>query len=107
MTMNQWIFEISSTDYMEDKRLINNALSDMASQCGMTNDFEFGTPTSRFGWTFFKLWIKSNLQFTINEKFFDMIARAKGSKPEEKFTSFLSDFFNSRGCKVKVKLLEG
>jgi hypothetical protein len=104
--MIQWVFEISSTDYLEDKRLINNALSDMAAQCGIQNDFEFGSPTSRFGWTFFKLWIKSNLQFKINEKFFDMIKKTKGSKQEEKFTNFLSDYFNSKGCKAKVKLIE-
>lgn len=104
--MNQWIFEISSTDYMEDKRLINNALSDMAAQCGTQNDFEFGSPVSRFGWTFFKVWIRSNLQFQIYQKFFDMIKKTKGSKDDEKFTNFLSDYFNSKGCKVKVKLVE-
>lgn len=104
--MNQWIFEISSTDYMEDKRLINNALSDMAAQCGTQNDFEFGSPVSRFGWTFFKVWIRSNLQFQIYQKFFDMIKKTRGSKDDEKFTNFLSDYFNSKGCKVKVKLVE-
>jgi len=104
--MIQWIFEISSTDYLEDKRLINNALSDMAAQCGTQNDFEFGNPTSRFGWTFFKLWLKPNLQFKMNEKFLDMIKKTKGSKQEEKFTNFLSDYFDSKGCKVKIKLIE-
>lgn len=53
--MKMKIFDVSSTDYIEDKRLINNALADMAAQCGMQNDFEFGNPTSKFGWTFFKL----------------------------------------------------
>jgi hypothetical protein len=104
--MIQWIFEISSTDYLEDKRLINNALADMASQCGLQNDFEFGNPVSRFGWTFFKLWIKTNLQFQISERFSDMIRKSKGSKQEEKFTNFLSDYFQSKGCKVKIKLIE-
>lgn len=104
--MIQWIFEISSTDYVEDKRLINNALSDMAAECGTPNDFEFGKPVSRFGWTFFKMLIKPNLQHQINYKFYDMIKKAKGSKPEEKFTNFLSDYFNSRGCKAKIKLME-
>jgi hypothetical protein len=106
LKMIHWVFEISSIDYLEDKRLINNALSDMASQCNVQNDFEFGSPISRFGWTFFKLWIKPNLQFQINEKFYDMIKRAKGSKPEEKFTNFISDYFQSKGCKIKIKLIE-
>lgn len=104
--MIQWIFEISSTDYVEDKRLINNALSVMAAECGMQNDFDFGKPVSRFGWTFFKLLLKPNLQLQINEKFYDMIKKTKGSKHEEKFTRFLADYFNSRGCNAKIKLVE-
>jgi hypothetical protein len=102
--MIQWIFEVSSIDYLEDKRLINNALSEMASECGIQNDFEFGNPVSRFGWTFFKLWIKPTLQLQINEKFSDMIKKSKGSKEQEKFTNFLSDYFHSRGCKIRLKL---
>ena len=99
------IFEVGTTDFVEDKRLINNALSDMASQFGMQNDFVFGEPTSRFGWTFFKLWIKPNLQSAINQKFDDMIRRYKG-KPDEKFKDFISDYFQSKGCKTKIKLID-
>ena len=69
------ILEVSSTDFLEDKRLINNALADMAAQFGMSNDFKFGEPTSRFGWTFFKLWIEPSLMDAINQKFDDMIQR--------------------------------
>ncbi|MEM3076395.1 MAG: hypothetical protein QXW37_06130 [Candidatus Nitrosotenuis sp.] len=100
------VFDVSSTDYMEDKRLINNALSDMAAQCGMQNDFEFSSPTSKFGWTFFKLWIKPNLQAQIEIKFADMIKKSKGSKPEEKYTNFMSDYFQSKGCKVRIKMID-
>ena len=104
--MKMKIFDVSSIEYIEDKRLINNALTDMAAQCGMQNDFEFGNPTSRFGWTFFKLWIKPDLQNQIELKFADMIKRSKGSKHEEKFTNFMSDYFQSRGCKVKIKITD-
>ena len=48
--MKMKVFEVSSTDFLEDKRLINNALSDMALEFGLSNDFAFGEPTSRFGW---------------------------------------------------------
>lgn len=104
--MKMKVFDVSSTDYMEDKRLINNALSDMAAQCGMQNDFEFGSPTSKFGWTFFKLWIKPNLQAQIEIKFADMIKKSKGSKLEEKYTNFMSDYFQSKGCKVRIKMID-
>jgi hypothetical protein len=100
------VFEISSTDYIEDKRLINNALVDMAAQCGVESDFQFGNPTSKFGWTFFGLWLKPNLQMQIETKFADMIKKSKGSKNEEKFTNFMSDYFKSKGCKAKIKMTD-
>lgn len=101
------LFEISTTDYLEDKRLINNALSDIAGKCGVANDFTFGEPSSKFGWTFFKLWIKPNLHQQIEMRLGDMIKKSKGSKPDEKFTNFLSDLFQAKGCsKIKVKLVE-
>jgi hypothetical protein len=99
------IFEVSTIDFLEDKRLINNALSDMAAQFGMQNDFQFGEPASRFGWTFFKLWIRPNLQNAINQKFDDMIRRYKGNS-DEKFTFFITDYFQSKGCKTKIKMIE-
>jgi hypothetical protein len=100
------VFDVSSTDYIEDKRLINNALADMAAQFGMQNDFEFGNPTSKFGWTFFKLWVKPNLMAQIEIKFGDMIKKSKGSKGDEKFTNFMSDYFQSCGCKVRIKMTD-
>lgn len=99
------IFEVSTINFLEDKRLINNALSDMAAQFNMANEFTFGEPTSRFGWTFFKLWVRPNLQNAINNKFGDMIRRYKGN-PDEKFTFFIADYFQSKGCKTKIKLIE-
>ncbi len=42
----------------------------------------------------------------IEEKFSDMIQKYRDKKPEEKFTKFMSDYFESRGSKVKVKLLD-
>ncbi len=100
------VYEISSTNYLDDKLIINNALSDLAAQCGLQNEFDFGQPTSRFGWTFFKVWIRPNFHALIEQKLGDMIKKSKGSKPDEKFTNFLSDYFQSKGCKVKVKMTE-
>ncbi|CAE6495204.1 MAG: hypothetical protein QXE84_07195 [Candidatus Nitrosotenuis sp.] len=105
--MIQAIFEISTTNYLEDKRLINNALSGIAGKCGLQNEFEFSEPTSKFGWTFFKLWIKPSLHQQIEQRLADMIKKSKGSKADEKFTNFLSDLFQASGCsKIKVKLIE-
>jgi len=35
-----------------------------------------------------------------------MIKKAKGRKQNEKFLNFISDFFLSKGCSVKLKLIE-
>lgn len=100
------VYEISSINYLDDKLIINNSLSELAAKCGLQNEFDFGQPTSRFGWTFFKVWIKPTFQMQIEQKLADMIKKSKGHKHEEKFTNFLSDYFQSKGCKVKVKLIE-
>ena len=35
-----------------------------------------------------------------------MISKSKGRKNDEKFTNFMTDFFNSRDCKIKLKLVD-
>ena len=50
-------FEISTTKYKEDIELIQVAMTKMAAICNITTGFKFGESTSRFGWTFFKIFI--------------------------------------------------
>jgi len=40
----------------------------------------------------------------IEDEFSDMIKKCKGNKPDEKFTNFLSQYFESKGCNVRVKI---
>ena len=42
----------------------------------------------------------------ILQKFSDKIKKTKGDKPEEKFGNFMGDFFESHGCKIRVKLVD-
>ena len=100
------IFEVSTTNYDKDIEFVTTALDDLQKLCETDNGYQFSKPMSRFGWTFFKLWIKPNLFLKINEKFSDMIKKTKGSKQNEKFTNFMSDFFSSKECNVKLKLTE-
>jgi len=79
-------------------------MDNLSEVCKIKNGYELGKPVSRFGWTFIKLLMKPNLEQAIEEKFSDMIKKDKGSKFEEKFTNFMSDFFESRECKIKLKL---
>ena len=100
------IFEVSTTQYDEDKISMIKALSHLQTLCETQDSFQLGTPVSRFGWTFFSLWLKPDLISQIETKFSDMINNSKGKKNNEKFTNFMTDFFNSRECKIKLKLVE-
>ena len=98
-------FEISTTKYDEDIKIIQVAITKAAAVCNIDRGFKFGEPTSRFGWTFFQLLIDQELYIGIESKFADMIKKCKGGKPDEKFTNFLSSYFESSGCNVKVKIV--
>ena len=97
-------FEISTTKYEEDIKVIQVALTKMSALCNVDRGFMFGKPVSKFGWTFFQLIIEQELYFEITGKFSDMIEKCKGRKQDEKFTEFISHYFESRGCNVKIKM---
>ena len=78
----------------------------MESLVGGYNGYVISEPTSKFGWTFFKLAFKPNLEEGIEEKFSDMLAKYRWSNKEQKFAKFMTDYFNSRGCEVKVNLVD-
>ena len=98
------LFEISTTKYAEDIKLLQVATTKMAAICNIATGFKFGEPVSRFGWTFFQMFLDQELYVGIEDEFSDMIKKCKGNKPDEKFINFLDQYFESKGCSVKVKL---
>ena len=103
---NMAFFEISTTNYEEDIKTIQLAMTKMAAACNIATGFKFGDPTSKFGWTFFQLFMDQELYVGIEDKFADMIKKTKGDKPDEKFINFLGMYFESKGCNVKVKIVK-
>ena len=99
-------FEISTTNYEEDIKTMQLAMTKMAAVCNISTGFRFGDPTSKFGWTFFQLFMDQELYVGIEDKFADMIRKTKGNKPDEKFINFLGMYFESKGCNVKVKIVK-
>ena len=99
-------FEISTTKYEEDIKLLQVAMTKIAAVCNITAGFKFGEPTPRFGWTFFSMLMDQELYVGIEDEFSDMIKKSKGDKPDEKFMNFLSDYFESKGCNAKVKMVK-
>ena len=99
-------FEISTTKYEEDIKLLQIVMTKMAANCNVTTGFKFGESTPRFGWTFFQMLLDQELYIGIEDKFSDMIKKCKGDKSDEKFINFLGQYFESNGCSVKVKMVK-
>ena len=100
-------FEISTTKYEENIKLLQVLMTKMAAVCDVADGFKFGEPTQRFGWTFFQMLVDQELYVGIEDKFSDMIKKCKGNKPDEKFTNFLNQYLESKGCNVKIKIASG
>ena len=96
-------FEISTTTYDEDISVIQVALTKIAAICGFEAEFKIAESVSRFGLTFFQILIQQELYFAMTDKFSDLIKKCKGDKANEKFVNFLVRYFDSRGCKVRIK----
>ena len=99
------IFELSTTNYLEDKLNVKKALSHLETLCEAWNGYTFGEPEEKAGWTFFKLKFRPELHQGIEKKFSDMIEKYSWSKPEEKFRRFMEEYFQAKNCNVKVKLV--
>ena len=97
--------EVSTKNYADDKLAVKMALSHLETLVGAPNGYLLSEPESKFGWTFFKIALKAELEDGIQNKFSDMIEKYQWSKPEEKFTKFMTDYFASKGCNVKIKPL--
>ena len=94
--------EIGTQNYLDDLLCIKKHLSHMESLLSCYASYNLSEPSSKFGWTFFKLEFKSNFQISISEKFSDILAKYQYNDDAGKFTKFMSDYFVARGCNVKV-----
>ena len=101
-----YYIQIGTTNYDDDRLLLRKAIGKLESRCQVTDGFLLGEPMSKFGWTFFDMILKPNFHFAIEQEFADMIKKSKGGKPAEKFIDFLSKFFESNDCNVKLKFIE-
>lgn len=100
------VLKIGTKKYIDDLLLIKKALSHMETLVDGYNGYVLSKPESKFGWTFFKLSFKPNLQNGIEEKFSDMLKKYNTKDQQEKFTEFITDYFISKGCNVKIKIVD-
>lgn len=95
--------EISTKNYTNDRLAVKMALSHMETLVGSVNGYLLSEPYSKFGWTFFKIAIKPELQARIEKKFADMLEKYQGTSRTEKFSWFMTDYFKSKDCNVVIK----
>jgi len=62
-------FEISTTKYEENIKLLQVLKIKMAAVCDVADGFKIGAPTQRFGWTFFQMLVDQELYVGIEDKF--------------------------------------
>jgi len=98
------VLEVGTKNYIDDLLSIKKSLSHMESLLGCYNGYVLSEPSTKFGWMFFKLTFKPELQTGIEEKFSNMIEKYPRSDQSQKFVKFMTDYFISKGCNVKIKL---
>ena len=92
------VLEIKTKNYLDDLLSIKKSLSHMETIVEQYNGYTLSEPEFKFGWTFFKLSFKPNLQNGIEEKFADMLIKYPRGDQLQKFAQFMIDFFHSRDC---------
>jgi len=100
------VLEVGTKNYADDLLSIKKALSHMESLVEGYNGYDLSEPSSRFGWTFFNLAFKPNLQNGIEKKFSDMLEKYKWNDQPQKFAQFMKDYLHSKGCDVRIKIVD-
>ena len=61
--------EVGTKNYVDDLLSIKKALSHIESLVGCYNGYALSEPSTKFGWTFFQITFKPDLQSGVEEKF--------------------------------------
>tara|TARA_B100000959_G_C14877711_1_gene581161 strand:- start:135 stop:452 length:318 start_codon:yes stop_codon:yes gene_type:complete len=101
-----YYIQISTTDWPKDKVRFEDSLNTLEKLCDIKSGYIFNEPVSKFGWTFIDMILKGDFHMSIEQEFAEQVNKSKGSKPEEKFVNFLTNYLENDGCKIKLKLIQ-
>ena len=101
-----YYIQISTTDWPKDKVLFEDSLNTLEKLCDIKSGYIFNEPVSKFGWTFVDMVLKGDFHMSIEQEFAEQVNKSKGSKSEEKFVNFLTNYLENDGCKIKLKLIQ-
>ena len=99
------VFEISTKNYTNDSMLVKKAMSHMETLTGNYNGYMFSEPSSKFGWTFFKMSLRPEIEDSLRKEFSDMLSKYRWGNQDDRFANFLTDYFKAKGCTIKLKKL--
>lgn len=106
MSNRSIVFEISTTKYETDRELVTSVMKDLQASCGINDGFLLSNRVEKFGWSFFKILFKNELLAGMQEKFGTQIMNTKSKAFQENFSDFVTKFFESKNCKIRMKLVE-
>ncbi|MBI5377630.1 MAG: hypothetical protein HZA82_03300 [Thaumarchaeota archaeon] len=106
MSNRSIVFEVSTTKYETDRDLVTSVMNDLQTSCGVNDGFLLSNPVEKFGWSFFKISFKNELLAGMQEKFGTQIMNTKGNAFQEKFSDFVTKFFESKNCKIRMRLVD-
>jgi len=69
--------EICTTKYDDDIQSLKLEMNKLAAECNLDGGFKIGEPISKFGWTFFEMFVQNDLYYGIEDKFSDLIKKCK------------------------------
>ncbi|MDP6303216.1 MAG: hypothetical protein QF657_01450 [Candidatus Nitrosopelagicus sp.] len=101
-----YYIQISTTDWLKDRVLFEDNMNTLGKLCDVQNGYMFNEPVSKFGWTFIDMVLKADFHMSMEQEFAEEVNKSKGSKPEEKFINFLTNYLEKNDCKIKLKLIQ-
>ncbi len=55
------LLEICTTKYDDDIKPLKLEMNKLAAECNLDGGFKIGEPTSKFGWTFFEMFVQKGV----------------------------------------------
>ncbi len=89
-----YYIQISTTDWSKDRVLFEDTLSTLEKLCDVQSGYILNEPVSKFGWTFIDMILKGDFHMSMEQEFASQINKSKVSKPEEKFLTFFTSYFD-------------
>lgn len=97
------LFQLSTRNYEKEISLVTNTMKDLERECNVENGIEIFPPSNMAGWTFFNLQLSSELLSVIETS--GMMEGALGFRIGEQVKNFLGHYLESKGSRVRIKLI--